>query len=55
MHADFALVRGYKADTNGNVIFRGTANNYNQIIAKAAKNVVVEVGSFGISTDWDQR
>ncbi|OQR69099.1 succinyl-CoA:3-ketoacid-coenzyme A transferase 1 [Tropilaelaps mercedesae] len=43
IHADFALVRAYKADTKGNVVFRRTANNYNQIIAKAAKNVVVEV------------
>jgi 3-oxoacid CoA-transferase len=26
---DFALVKGWKADTNGNVIFRGTARNFN--------------------------
>ncbi|XP_022669929.1 succinyl-CoA:3-ketoacid coenzyme A transferase 2, mitochondrial-like isoform X2 [Varroa jacobsoni] len=43
IHADFALVRAYQADTKGNVTFRRTANNYNEVIAKAAKNVVVEV------------
>ena len=43
IHADFALVRGHKADTNGNVTFRKTATNFNPIIARAAKNVVVEV------------
>ncbi|XP_018495534.1 succinyl-CoA:3-ketoacid coenzyme A transferase 1, mitochondrial [Galendromus occidentalis] len=43
IHADFALVRGHKADTNGNVTFRKTATNLNPVIAKAAKNVIVEV------------
>eukprot|EP01013_Petalomonas_cantuscygni_P025875 TRINITY_DN47_c0_g1_i1.p1 TRINITY_DN47_c0_g1~~TRINITY_DN47_c0_g1_i1.p1 ORF type:complete len:513 (+),score=131.25 TRINITY_DN47_c0_g1_i1:66-1604(+) len=40
---DFALVKGWKADTEGNVIFKGTARNFNPACAQAAKTTVVEV------------
>lgn len=41
--ADFALVRAWKADTYGNLIFRKTAANFNPMIATAGKITVVEV------------
>uniref|UniRef100_K7GHE7 Succinyl-CoA:3-ketoacid-coenzyme A transferase n=1 Tax=Pelodiscus sinensis TaxID=13735 RepID=K7GHE7_PELSI len=40
---DFALVKAWKADRSGNVIFRKTARNFNQPMCKAAKITVVEV------------
>lgn len=41
--ADFALVKAWKADTFGNLIFRKTAANFNPMIAMAGKITVVEV------------
>lgn len=41
--ADFALVKAWKADTFGNLVFRKTARNFNSMIATAGKITVVEV------------
>ena len=41
--ADLALVKGWKADTTGNVIFRKTARNFNVPAAQCGKVCVVEV------------
>lgn len=43
IRGDFALVKAYAADTRGNLIFRGTANNFNQDMAKAGRVTVAEV------------
>uniref|UniRef100_A0A8C0EU44 Succinyl-CoA:3-ketoacid-coenzyme A transferase n=1 Tax=Bubo bubo TaxID=30461 RepID=A0A8C0EU44_BUBBB len=40
---DFALVKAWKADRAGNIIFRKTARNFNQPMCKAAQTTVVEV------------
>lgn len=40
--ADFALVRAWKADTMGNLVFRKTAANFNPMMATAGKITVVE-------------
>ncbi len=40
--ADFALIRAWKADTMGNLVFRKTAANFNPIMATAGKITVVE-------------
>jgi len=40
---DFALVKAYKADTEGNLIFRMSARNFNPAMCKAAKVSIVEV------------
>ncbi|SET33723.1 CoA transferase subunit A [Thalassotalea agarivorans] len=40
---DFALVKAWKADTNGNLVFRKTARNFNPLAAMAGKVTVVEV------------
>ena len=39
---DFALVKAWKADEIGNVVFRGAAMNFNPAIAKAAKICIIE-------------
>lgn len=41
--ADFALVKAWKADTFGNLMFRKTAANFNPMMATAGKITVVEV------------
>ena len=40
---DFALVKGWKADWYGNVIYRHTAQNFNPLMATAGRITVVEV------------
>ena len=40
---DFSIVKGWKADTLGNVIFRKTARNFNPDVAGAGKTCIVEV------------
>lgn len=40
---DFAIVKGWKADRYGNVIYRHTAQNFNPMAAAAGKITVVEV------------
>ncbi len=41
--ADVALVHAWKADTEGNLVFRKTARNFNPIMATAARVTVAEV------------
>jgi 3-oxoacid CoA-transferase len=40
--ADVALVKAYKADTHGNLVFRGTAQNANPDAAKCARTCIAE-------------
>ncbi len=41
--ADFALIRAYKADRLGNLVYRGTSRTFNATMAGAAKVTIVEV------------
>ena len=41
--ADFSIVKAWKGDTAGNLIFKGTARNFNAPMAGAAKITVAEV------------
>ena len=41
--ADYALLRAHKADTLGNLIYKGTSRNFNASMAPAATVTVVEV------------
>ena len=41
--ADLAIIKGWKADEAGNLIFRKTARNFNQPMATASKFTVAEV------------
>jgi len=43
LRADLAVVHAWKADREGNLIYRKTARNFNPIMATAADQVVVEV------------
>ena len=43
LHADVSLVKAWKADTAGNLLFRKTARNFNPACAMAGKVCVVEV------------
>ena len=40
---DFALVKAWKADKSGNIVFRKTARNFNEPMCKAGKVTIVEV------------
>lgn len=41
--ADFALVKAWKADRWGNLVFRKTARNFNPVMATAARVTIAEV------------
>lgn len=43
IYADLCIIKGYKADESGNLIFRKTARNFNQPMATAGKICVAEV------------
>ncbi len=41
--ADFAIVKAWKGDTNGNLIYKDTARNFNPLMAMAGKITIAEV------------
>ncbi|MEO6188939.1 MAG: CoA transferase subunit A [Ginsengibacter sp.] len=41
--ADFALVKAWKGDTEGNLIYKATARNFNPLMAMAGKITIAEV------------
>jgi 3-oxoacid CoA-transferase subunit A len=43
IHADVALVKAWKADSSGNLIYRKTARNFNPVAATCGKTTVAEV------------
>jgi 3-oxoacid CoA-transferase subunit A len=43
LRADFCIIRGHKADTLGNVVYKGTSRNFNPVMATTARITVVEV------------
>jgi 3-oxoacid CoA-transferase A subunit len=43
LKAEFALLRGHRADAIGNVVYRGTSRNFNSVMATAADVTVLEV------------
>ncbi len=42
-HADFAIVKAWKGDTNGNLIYRAATRNFNLPMAGAGKITIAEV------------
>ncbi len=42
-NADFAIVKAWKGDTMGNLIFKDTARNFNPLMAMAGKVTIAEV------------
>ena len=43
LRADFSLVKAWKGDTAGNLIYKGTARNFNPMMATAGKITIAEV------------
>ena len=43
LKADFAIVKAWKGDTAGNLIFKGTARNFNPVMAMAGTITIAEV------------
>ncbi|WP_291907766.1 CoA transferase subunit A [Chitinophaga sp. CB10] len=43
LHADFSIVKAWKGDTMGNLVFRKTTRNYSVPMAKAGNVTIVEV------------
>ena len=43
LHADFAFVRAWKGDRDGNLVYRRTARNFNPVMATAARVTIAEV------------
>ncbi len=43
LRADFSIVKAWKGDTSGNLIYRGTARNFNPMMAAAGKITIAEV------------
>jgi 3-oxoacid CoA-transferase len=43
IHVDYAFLRGHRADSLGNIQFRGGSQNFNPSFAKAARVAIVEV------------
>ncbi|MBC8069204.1 MAG: CoA transferase subunit A [Deltaproteobacteria bacterium] len=41
--AEFAIVKAWRGDTHGNLVYRYTANNFNQAIATAGRTTIAEV------------
>jgi len=41
--ADFAIIKAWKGDRHGNLVFRKTANNFNAVMATAARVTIAEV------------
>jgi 3-oxoacid CoA-transferase subunit A len=51
--ADFALVKAWKGDTQGNLIFRATSRNFNPLMAMAGKITIAEVEELVPTGDLD--
>jgi 3-oxoacid CoA-transferase subunit A len=43
LRADFSLVKAWKGDSAGNLLYRGTARNFNPMMAAAGKITIAEV------------
>jgi 3-oxoacid CoA-transferase A subunit len=43
LKADFSLVKAWKGDTAGNLIYKGTARNFNPLMAAAGRITIAEV------------
>lgn len=41
--ADYSIVKAWKGDTKGNLVFKGTARNFNPVMAMAGRITIAEV------------
>lgn len=42
LKADFSLIRAYRADVLGNLVYKGTSQNFNALMAMAGRTTIVE-------------
>ena len=53
LRADFAIVKAWKGDTMGNLVYKGTARNFNPMMATAGKIVIAEVEELVLPGELD--
>jgi len=53
LKADYALIRAYKADKKGNLVYRGTMRQFNPIMAMNARVTIVEADEIVEAGDID--
>ena len=53
LRADFALIRAHRADTSGNLTYRGTSRNFNAVMAPAARITIAEVDAIVTPEELD--
>ena len=53
LRADYALIRAYRSDTMGNLVYRGIMRSFNAVMATAAKVTIVEVEQIVESGELD--
>lgn len=53
LKADFSLVKAWRGDTAGNLIYKGTARNFNPMMATAGKITIAEVEELVPAGDLD--
>ena len=51
--ADFAIIKAWKGDTDGNLVFKETARNFNPLMAMAGKITIAEVEELVPAGDLD--
>jgi 3-oxoacid CoA-transferase A subunit len=54
LHADFALVKAWKGDTAGNLIFKGTARNFNPLMLQLEKLRLLKLKNWFQQVYWIQ-
>jgi 3-oxoacid CoA-transferase subunit A len=53
LRSDFSIVKAWKGDTAGNLIYKGTARNFNPMMAAAGKITIAEVEELVPAGDLD--
>ncbi|MBB3837563.1 3-oxoacid CoA-transferase [Runella defluvii] len=53
LRADFSIVKAWKGDTSGNLVFRGTARNFNPMMAAAGSICIAEVEELVLAGELD--
>lgn len=53
LQADFALIKGRRADVHGNVVYNKTARNFSPIMAMAARTTIVQVSDIVAAGELD--
>ncbi len=54
VEADVALIKAYKADKHGNLVYRKSTRNFNPLMATAGKLVIAEVEKIVDEIDPDE-